>query len=49
MNNDSGLDKIAPWTSMHDTIDDKITFYVCENFACKRPTTDVNTAIKYLQ
>ena len=49
LNNDAELDKIAPWTSMHDTIDDKITFYVCENFACKRPTTDLNTAIKYLQ
>jgi len=49
LNNDAELDKIAPWTSMHDTIDGKITFYVCENFACKRPTTDLNTAIKYLQ
>ena len=49
LNNNAGLDKIAPWTSMHDIIDDKTTFYICENFACKRPTTDLKTAIKYLQ
>jgi Highly conserved protein containing a thioredoxin domain len=49
MNDTKTLDKVAPWTSMHDTIDDKITYYVCENFSCKMPTTDINTAIKYLQ
>ena len=49
MDDTKTLDKVAPWTSMHDTIDDKITFYVCENFACKMPTTDIDTALKYLQ
>ena len=47
--NTSELDKIAPWTSYHEAIDGKVTFYVCENFSCKRPTTDLEIAIKYLQ
>ncbi len=49
MSNSAELDKIAPWTSSHDTIDDQVTFYICENFSCKRPTTDIDIAIKYLQ
>ena len=49
MDNTKALDKLAPWISMHDMIDDKITFYICENFACKMPTTDIDTAMKYLQ
>ena len=49
MNDTKTLDKVAPWTAMHDTIDDKTTFYICKNFACKKPTTDIDTAIKYLQ
>jgi Highly conserved protein containing a thioredoxin domain len=49
MNNVHELNKIAPWSIMHSTIDDKITFYICENFVCNKPTTDIETAIKYLQ
>ena len=49
MKEQSKLNQIAPWTETHITIDDKLTFYVCENFACKMPTTDINTAKKYLK
>ena len=47
-NGDSELDRIAPWTTTHETIDNKTTYYVCENFACKRPTTDLKIALDYL-
>ena len=49
MNNVHELNKIAPWSIMHSTVDDKITFYICENFVCNKPTTNIETAIKYLQ
>ena len=49
LKNRSELDNIAPWTTMHDTINDEITYYICENFSCRRPTTDIDIAIKYLQ
>ena len=47
-NGNSKLDRIAPWTKNHYTIDNKTTYYVCENFSCKRPTTDLKTALGYL-
>ena len=49
MKEQSKLNQIAPWTETHIPIDDKLTFYVCENFACKMPTADINTAKKYLK
>ena len=49
MKEQSKLNQIAPWTETHIPIDDKLTFYVCENFACKMPTVDINTAKKYLK
>lgn len=49
LKNKTELDNIAPWTTMHDTVNDQITYYICENFSCRRPTTDIDIAIKYLQ
>ena len=49
MKKKSNLNQIAPWTETHIPIDDKLTFYVCENFACKMPTIDIKTAKKYLK
>jgi hypothetical protein len=49
MKEQSKLNQIAPWTETHIPIDDKLTFYVCENFACKMPTVDINAAKKYLK
>ena len=36
------LSKIAPWTKNHEKKMSKITYYLCENFACKQPTTNKN-------
>ena len=35
------LSRIAPWTKNHEKKDGKITYYLCENFACKQPTTSL--------
>ena len=35
------LSKIAPWTKNHEKKNNKITYYLCENFACKQPTTSL--------
>jgi len=42
------LVEIASWTKAHSMMDGKPTFYVCENFACKRPTTNIKTVLTYL-
>ena len=47
-NGDSDLDTIAPWTKTHRTINNKTTYYICENFSCKMPTTEIKTALNYL-
>ena len=44
----SDLEKIAPWTEAHTLMDGKQTYYLCENFSCKRPTTNVKTILNYL-
>ncbi|MFQ6612187.1 MAG: thioredoxin domain-containing protein [Fidelibacterota bacterium] len=43
------LAELAPWTETQMSIDNKPTFYVCKNFACNQPTTNVSTAIKLVQ
>ena len=42
------LANIAPWTKAHTMIDNKTTFYICENFSCKQPTTNMKIALNYL-
>ena len=42
------LETIAPWTKDHVTLNGKPTIYICENFACKQPTTNLNIALKIL-
>jgi uncharacterized protein YyaL (SSP411 family) len=44
----SSLEKIAPWTEAHSLMDNKPTFYLCEDFSCKRPTTNIKTVLNYL-
>ena len=44
----SNLEKIAPWTKAHTLMDGKQTYYLCENFSCKRPTTNIKTILNYL-
>lgn len=38
---DSPITKLAPYTETQLPIDGKATAYVCENFACNLPTTDL--------
>jgi len=47
-NNKRKLSPLAKWTATQQTIDDKTTFYVCRDFACKMPTTDIEQAIKFI-
>ncbi|MEC1900744.1 hypothetical protein [Bacillus atrophaeus] len=39
---------IAPFAADYRIIDGKTTVYICENFACQQPTTDIEEAIKTL-
>ena len=41
------LTPLAKWTMTQESIDDKTTFYVCRDFACKIPTTDLKLALKF--
>lgn len=41
-NNYAGLNKIMPFISDYKTIQGKTTAYVCENFTCRSPVTDVD-------
>ncbi len=40
--------KIAEYVEMQYSIDGKATIYVCENFTCQSPSTDIKTMLKYL-
>ena len=42
------ITKIAPFTKDMKAINKKVTVYVCLDFACKNPTTDVNQMLKLL-
>ncbi|MFL2998715.1 MAG: thioredoxin domain-containing protein [Candidatus Neomarinimicrobiota bacterium] len=42
------LNKLAPWLKNHEMINNKPTFYLCENFSCKQPTTNIDTILNYL-
>ena len=48
MSDPDPLTDIASWTKAHSMMDGKPTFYVCENFSCKRPTTNIKTVLNYL-
>ena len=43
------LTKIAPWTENHSILNNKPTIYICEDFACSLPTTNLKKAIKLIQ
>jgi uncharacterized protein YyaL (SSP411 family) len=42
------LENIAPWVKDYSMIEDKTTFYLCENFSCRRPTTNLKTILNNL-
>lgn len=42
------LNKIAPYTSNYEKVDNKTTVYVCRNYTCSLPTNDVDEMEKLL-
>ncbi len=49
ISNSNDIEKIAPWIREHTLLDEKPTYYVCENFSCKQPTTNIRTVLNYLR
>lgn len=43
------LGEVAPFASAYKPIEGKTTYFLCENFACQTPTTDVNQIIEKLK
>ena len=43
------LAKLAPFTETQYTIDGKATAFVCQNYACKAPTTELEAVEKALK
>ncbi len=44
----SDFSAIAPFAAEYKQIGEETTVYICENFACLQPTTDVEAALKQL-
>ncbi|MFC3041548.1 thioredoxin domain-containing protein [Virgibacillus xinjiangensis] len=42
------LAKAAPFTADYKTIDGQTTVYICENFSCQQPTTDLEQALEQI-
>ncbi|MDX8403493.1 MAG: thioredoxin domain-containing protein [Mariprofundaceae bacterium] len=42
------ITRLAPYTRFHTSIDGKATAYVCQNFSCNQPTTDIKKMLKLL-
>ena len=48
-NKNSVLSTLAPWTESQTTIDGKATAYICENFTCNLPTTDLSITMDFIK
>jgi len=46
---DKAIERLAPFTQGQKAIDGKVTAYVCENFQCNRPTSNLDELKKYLE
>jgi uncharacterized protein YyaL (SSP411 family) len=42
------MNTLAPFTRFHSAIDGKATAYVCRNFSCNLPTTDIKQMLRLL-
>ena len=42
------IEKIAEYSKMMYSLNDKVTIYVCKNFTCENPTNDLKLVKKYL-
>lgn len=47
--NGEGIKEIVPYVREQKSIDNKATAYVCENFACQSPTTDIEQLKKTIK
>ncbi|MFQ5356306.1 MAG: thioredoxin domain-containing protein [Mariprofundaceae bacterium] len=45
-NDHAVLDKLAPFTRIQEPVNGKATAYVCRDFACNAPTTDINKMLQ---
>ena len=45
---DSDIKRIIPFTGQMSSIEGKATAYVCHNYNCKLPTTDIDTMLRLL-
>ena len=43
------IGRIAPYAQGMTAVDGKATAYVCSNFSCQRPVTDVTEMLRLLQ
>ncbi len=48
-NESKELEELIPFIKEMEKIDDKTTAYICENYACKAPTTDIDHFERTLQ
>lgn len=48
-NESTRMEQIAPYIGYQKSIDGKPTLYICQNYACRKPTTDYQEAIKSLK
>ncbi len=46
--NSSEIDILADYLTSYESLNDKATAYVCTNFACKAPTTDVGKMLELI-
>lgn len=46
--NATDLIALAPWLEPYKMINEKTTFYICNNFICQQPTNNLKTALDYL-
>ena len=46
---DTHLDELAPYTEGMTPRDGKPTAYVCREFSCQQPTTEIETMLEYLE
>jgi len=45
---DKSLENLAGFTKEMKAIDSKTTAYICQNFVCNRPVTNIKEALKIL-
>jgi len=48
-NESTRMEQIAPYIGHQKSMDGKPTLYICQNYACRKPTTDYQEAIKSLE